>query len=101
MATNLEAVSSAGVSIWLDDLSRDRLQTGSLAELIKTSSVVGVTTNPSIFATAIKHSALYKDEILTLKASGAETASIVHTLTTEDVRAACDLFLETYLASKH
>ena len=101
MSSNLEAVSNAGVSIWLDDLSRDRLQSGSLAALIAGSSVVGVTTNPSIFAAAIKGSALYKDEIISLKASGAYTASIVHTLTTEDVKAACDLFLDTYHASKH
>ena len=46
---NLAALSAAGVSVWLDDLSRQRLQTGNLAELIATKSVVGVTTNPSVF----------------------------------------------------
>ena len=53
---NLAALSAAGVSVWLDDLSRDRLQTGSLQELIDTKSVVGVTTNPSIFQKAISGS---------------------------------------------
>jgi len=101
MSSNLEAVSNAGVSIWLDDLSRDRLQSGSLAALIAGSSVVGVTTNPSIFAAAIKGSALYKEEVLALKVAGSETAAIVRTLTTEDVKAACDLFLDTFHASKH
>ncbi|MEJ0014802.1 MAG: transaldolase [Actinomycetota bacterium] len=101
MSSNLEAVSNAGVSIWLDDLSRDRLQTGSLSELIASSNVVGVTTNPSIFSAAIKGSTLYRDEILNLKASGKEVASIINTLTTEDVKAACDLFLNTFHSSKH
>lgn len=50
---NLAALSAAGVSVWLDDLSRDRLQTGNLADLIATKSVVGVTTNPSIFQAAL------------------------------------------------
>ena len=101
MSANLEAVSDAGVSIWLDDLSRDRLQSGSLAALIAGSNVVGVTTNPSIFAAAIKGSALYKEEVLAMKAEGKDTATIVHALTTEDVKAACDLFLETFHASQH
>ena len=50
---NLAALSAARVSVWLDDLSRERLQTGNLAELIATKSVVGVTTNPSIFQAAL------------------------------------------------
>ena len=99
MSANLQAVSEAGVSIWLDDLSRDRLQSGSLAKLIADSSVVGVTTNPSIFSAAIKGSALYKNDILALKAKGADTASIVNALTTSDVTAACDLFTPTFTAS--
>lgn len=101
MSLNLENLSAAGVSIWLDDLSRDRLQSGSLAELIAGSSVVGVTTNPSIFSAAIKGSALYKDDVLALKAQGESVASIVTVLTTSDVKAACDLFLETFNSSSH
>jgi transaldolase len=50
MSSNLQALSDAGISIWLDDLSRDRLHSGSLAALIANSNVVGVTTNPSIFS---------------------------------------------------
>ena len=100
MSANLQAVSEAGVSIWLDDLSRDRLQSGSLAKLIADSNVVGVTTNPSIFSAAIKGSALYKNDILALKAKGADTASIVNALTTSDVMAACELFAPTFAASK-
>ena len=96
MSANLQAVSDAGVSIWLDDLSRDRLQSGSLAKLIADSNVVGVTTNPSIFSAAIKGSALYKEDVLALKAQGADTASIVNALTTSDVTSACDLFTDIY-----
>ncbi len=51
--TNLAALSAAGVAVWLDDLSRERLRSGNLAELIATKSVVGVTTNPTIFASAV------------------------------------------------
>jgi transaldolase len=101
MSSNLQAVSDAGVSIWLDDLSRDRLQSGSLAKLISDSNVVGVTTNPSIFSAAIKGSALYKEDVLSLKAKGADTAAIVNALTTSDVSAACDLFAKIYQNSKH
>lgn len=90
--SHLSEVSQAGVSIWLDDLSRDRLQSGSLKELIDSSNVVGVTTNPSIFSAAIKGSALYRDDILRLKAEGKSVAEIVTELTTQDVREACDLF---------
>ena len=50
---NLAALSAAGVSVWLDDLSRERLQTGNLQNLIDTRSIVGVTTNPSIFQAAL------------------------------------------------
>ena len=101
MSSNLQAVSAAGVSIWLDDLSRDRLQSGSLAKLIADSNVVGVTTNPSIFSAAIKGSALYRSDVLALKANGQSVVDIVTTLTTADVQAACDLFLGIYHATGH
>ena len=101
MSSNLQALSDAGVSIWLDDLSRDRLQSGSLAELITTSNVVGVTTNPSILVAAIKGSQLYKEDILALKSQGESTVSIVTTLTTADVKAACDLFLGVFESTNH
>ncbi|MGN6337121.1 transaldolase family protein, partial [Mycobacterium sp.] len=56
---NLAALSAAGVSIWLDDLSRDRLRTGNLQELIDTRCVVGVTTNPTIFQKALSEGHAY------------------------------------------
>ncbi len=96
MPNNLQNLSHAGVSIWLDDLSRDRLQSGSLAKLIEGSSVVGVTTNPSIFSAAIKGSALYRVDILAFRAVGKNTEAIVTELTTQDVKNACDLFLPVF-----
>jgi transaldolase len=97
--SSLEALSRAGVSIWLDDLSRDRLQNGSLAKLIEDSHVVGVTTNPAIFSAAIAGSTLYKEDILALKDEGLSASEIVTELTTADVRNACDLFQEIFLTS--
>ena len=99
MSQSLQALSEAGVSIWLDDLSRTRLQSGSLTKLIEDSYVVGVTTNPSIFSAAISGSPLYKEDILALKQEGLNTSDIITELTTSDVRNACDLFLPTFLES--
>jgi len=94
MAKVLEDLSNAGVAIWLDDLSRERLISGSLKQLIKESKVVGVTTNPSIFNSAISASQLYKSDILQHKSDSIE--EIITKLTTDDVRDACDLFRDTY-----
>ncbi len=99
MSDSLAALSSAGVSIWLDDLSRERLQSGSLEQLIESSHVVGVTTNPSIFSAAISGSDLYKEDILALREDGLSLTDIVTELTTSDVRSACDLFLPIFLES--
>ena len=93
---SLKDLSSAGVSIWLDDLSRDRIQNGTLVKLISNSSVVGVTTNQSIFAAAISKSALYAPDIKKLSATGQTIAQITTSLTTDDVRNACDLFSAVY-----
>jgi len=60
---NLAALSAAGVSVWLDDLSRDRLQTGNLQELIDTKCVVGVTTNPTIFQGALSKGHSYDEQV--------------------------------------
>ncbi len=97
MNGNLHALSAAGVSVWLDDLSRRRLASGNLAALIADYSVVGVTTNPSIFAAALKESADYAEPLAQLGSVSVEEA--VTQLTTADVRDACDLFLPTYRAS--
>ncbi|MBB5915892.1 transaldolase [Nocardia transvalensis] len=101
MAQNekLAALSAAGVSVWLDDLSRDRIRSGNLADLIATRSVVGVTTNPTIFQGALSKGHAYDDQIKELAARGADVESAIRTITTDDVRAACDVFAETFEAS--
>jgi len=90
-------ISKAGTSIWLDDLSRAKLSGNdpmSLPSRIKNSGVVGVTTNPSIFNSAITGSSDYAADIASMKNSSPE--SIVQKLTTDDVRRACDLFVNVY-----
>jgi transaldolase len=98
-ANNLAALSEAGVSIWLDDLSRSRLTSGNLVSLIKDKHVVGVTTNPTIFASALSHGEAYDEQVRELAARGADVDAVVRELTTTDVRNACDVFRETYQAS--
>ncbi|KZM72405.1 transaldolase [Nocardia terpenica] len=93
---NLAALSAAGVSVWLDDLSRDRIRSGNLAELIATRSVVGVTTNPTIFQGALSKGHAYDDQVKELAARGADVDAAVRTITTDDVRAACDVFTEVF-----
>jgi transaldolase len=97
--SNLAALSAAGVSVWLDDLSRDRLQTGNLQELIDTRSVVGVTTNPSIFQAALSKGNAYDDQVKELAERGADVDATIRTVTTDDVRNACDLLAKAYEAS--
>ncbi len=87
----LKGLSEAGVSIWLDDLSRERIESGNLADLVKYSSVVGVTTNPSIFAAALANGERYDQQVRELAARGADVDLTVFELTTTDVRNACDV----------
>ncbi|HEX9336693.1 MAG TPA: transaldolase [Pseudonocardiaceae bacterium] len=96
----LAELSAAGVSIWLDDLSRERLATGNLAALIRDKHVVGVTTNPTIFAGALTHGAAYDEQVRELAARGASVEAAVREITTTDVRDACDLFRDTYDRTK-
>src|SRR5690348_8785582 len=97
---NLAALSTAGVSVWLDDLSRDRLQSGSLAELRDTRCVVGVTTNPSIFQAALSMSDAYDKQVRELAERGADVEATIRTVTTDDVRDACDLFTDVYRSTQ-
>ena len=99
MTDRLARLSQAGVSIWLDDLSRERLDTGNLAELIRDKHVVGVTTNPTIFANALSRGEAYDEQIRELAARGADLATAVRELTTTDVRNAADTFRDVYRAT--
>ncbi len=96
---NLAALSAAGVSVWLDDLSRTRLRTGNLKELIDTRSVVGVTTNPSIFQAALSAGTAYDDQVAELAERGADVDATIRTVTTDDVREACDVLRPQWEAS--
>jgi transaldolase len=93
---NLAALSAAGVSVWLDDLSRDRLQTGNLQELIDTKCVVGVTTNPTIFQGALSKGHSYDEQVKELAERGADVDATIRTITTDDVRNACDVLAKQY-----
>lgn len=99
MSESTQKLSDAGVSIWLDDLSRERLTSGNLAELIKTHNVVGVTTNPTIFAGALSKGAAYAEQMRELAAAGADVEEAVFAATCDDVRNACDVFEPVYKSS--
>src|SRR2546423_2287579 len=99
MTDRLAQLSDAGISIWLDDLSRERLVSGNLAELIRDRHVVGVTTNPTIFAAALSHGESYDEQVRELAARNASLDETVRELTTTDVRNACDLFRDVWNAT--
>lgn len=89
-------LSAAGVSIWLDDLSRGRMDSGSLQQLIETRNVVGVTTNPTIFAQALSNGESYAEQVSELAAAGKDVTEAVFEITTADVSRAADLFRPIY-----
>ncbi|SDP41017.1 transaldolase [Nakamurella panacisegetis] len=96
MTDTLAELSAAGVSLWLDDLSRQRLHSGNLKDLISSKHIVGVTTNPSIFAAALADGESYQIQADELAARGASVDDAVRAMTTDDVRDACDLFSALY-----
>ncbi len=91
MTDHLKDLSDAGVSIWLDDLSRELIDSGELKRLIDEDHVVGVTTNPSIFAAALAKGEKYDAQVRELAAQGADVDKTVFAITTTDVRNACDV----------
>jgi transaldolase len=92
----LTALAEAGVAVWLDDLSRERIESGNLADLVKDYGIVGVTTNPTIFAGALTDGESYADQVAALRSAGASVDEAVFELTTTDVRAACDVLRPVY-----
>jgi transaldolase len=99
MSDPLRQLSEAGVAVWLDDLSRDRLQTGNLSDLIRDRSLVGITTNPTIFQKAISGSDLYNPQLNDLQVRGVDVGEALRAITTKDVRDACDVLRPVYDAS--
>jgi transaldolase len=99
MSTPTEQLTAEGVSIWLDDLSRERITTGNLADLIATRNVSGVTTNPTIFATALSKGHAYEAQVAELAASNTSTDDAIFRITTDDVRDAADIFRPVWEAT--
>ena len=99
MSDALAELSAAGVAVWLDDLSRERLRTGNLADLVRDQHVVGVTTNPSIFQKALSDGAAYDSQVRDLALRGTDIGEAVRALTTFDVRWACDVLKGVYDSS--
>jgi transaldolase len=97
----LQALSDAGVSIWLDDISRDRLRTGNLEMLIRDMHVVGVTSNPTIFAKALSSGDAYDTQIGDLALRGVSVGEASRAITTFDIRWAADVLAPVYEASGH
>jgi transaldolase len=98
--TRLEALRRAGVSIWLDTLSRDLLESGAFAAMIADDGVAGATSNPTIFATAIAGSDRYDDQLAAAVAAGVhDPRALFFELALEDVRRAADLLRPTYETS--
>jgi len=95
-ATPTAALSAAGVSIWLDDLSRERINTGNLEKLIAEKNVVGVTTNPTIFAAALSKGEAYDEQVRELAAAGVDVDDAIFEITTDDVAKASDIFHSVY-----
>ncbi|MFD0062196.1 transaldolase [Streptomyces sp. NPDC056690] len=98
--TPLKSLAGEGVSIWLDDLSRKRIESGNLADLIENSHVVGVTTNPSIFQAAIGSGEGYEEQLADLATRGVTVDEAVRMMTTADVRAAADILRPVYDATQ-
>jgi transaldolase len=91
MTDALAQLSDAGVSIWLDDLSRELLNDGTLERLVADKHVVGVTTNPTIFATALSKGDAYDDQIRRIAGAGKGVDAALFDITTSDVQHACDV----------
>src|SRR6478609_6420281 len=97
--TPLDQVADAGVAVWLDDLSRERLRTGNLRDLVAQRRVVGVTTNPTIFASALAKGESYDEQLKQLRAQGTDVDGAVFAITTDDVREAADVLRPVYDAT--
>ncbi|MCU1470724.1 MAG: tal [Glaciihabitans sp.] len=92
-------LSALGVSIWLDDLSRERINSGGLQKLIDERNVVGVTTNPTIFAAALAKGEAYDAQVAELAKSGTSVTDAVFEITTDDVAHASEIFAPVYATS--
>ncbi len=99
MTDRLEELSDQGVAVWIDDVSRQRLTSGNLAALVRDKHVVGVTSNPTIFAKALSDAEVYADQTGDLTLRGVDVEEAVRAITTYDIRWACDVLRPAYAAS--
>ena len=97
--TPTATLSALGTSIWLDDLSRERINSGGLHTLIAERNIVGVTTNPTIFASALAKGEAYDAQVAELAATGKTVTEAVFEITTDDVANASDIFRSVYDAT--
>ena len=88
---HLAELSAAGVAVWLDDISRERLTSGNLAALVRDRHVVGVTSNPTIFDHALSHGSAYNEQLGELALRGVSVGEASRDITAYDVRWACDV----------
>src|ERR1700739_3014024 len=95
----LAQLTEMGVSIWLDDISRERLSTGNLASLMRDMQVRGVTSNPTIFAKALSSGSAYAEQVADLAVRGVTVDEAARAITTYDIRWACDVLRPVFDAS--
>ena len=101
MSDVLDELTKAGVSVWLDDISRNRLETGNLATLIKDFHVLGVTSNPTIFAAALAKGEAYDEQTKDLAIRGVDVGEASRMITTYDIRWAADVLKPVYEATEY
>jgi transaldolase len=99
MSDALAQLSAAGVSVWLDNISRDMLRGGGLADLVRDRHVVGVTSNPTIFQKSISESEAYDPQVRDLALRGVDVGEALRSITAYDIRWACDVLRPTYDAT--
>ncbi len=92
----LAELTAAGVAVWLDDISRERLSTGNLEMLVRDMHVRGVTSNPTIFAHAISAGSAYQEQLADLAVRGVDVGEAARAITTADIRWACDVLRPVY-----
>ncbi|MCC2645598.1 MAG: tal, partial [Burkholderiales bacterium] len=100
MTNNLQSIKQFGQKIWIDNISRDLINSGSLARLIEEDGIAGVTSNPTIFYKAISNDKYYQEDLIKVKKSNLSPEARYENLVIPDIQAACDIMLPLYTKSK-
>ena len=96
MTSTFEGLAAAGVAVWLDDLSRPKVTSGDLSRMVSSGTIVGITTNPTIFSKSISAGSGYETQLRELALRGTAIGETLRLLTAWDVRAACDMLRPVY-----